>query len=741
MLNLLNDMFICVSSELFRFKGGSGGNSLCVRHLDEQGGHCEMASDSCDESFQHVFSTDGTHSGELRRLAEIENEELETMHAESLVQEAEIAAEMDDSQHPVENLFGTEQSVGISFADDSDERLSQPSSSTQGRPHVGAIEGYSAENAFGFARIGLQPEGIKQFWETGFWHDFLDPNRDFLSSFDNNFKRPIDPIHELPEEQSFQLERKPKVIKVAATFMDHVRDTSILNWREQRDAEWQVAIYRWHSMLGTWKSDVKIVDQIFTLDGFQAQAQVLVDIFFNRAPSTILKRCRSMSRMTNYFVDRGRKFPCGEPHVYEFMCVERDGGAPPSRLKGYLEAMTFCRHVLGVSEFEEATVSRRCQGVAAMDVHHKVCQAEPLTVKQLEVLHHVLFHNDELWNRVFAGMLLFCAYARARWSDAQHGEKLIEDMDKSGTCAYLEVATGVHKTAKALQLRHMYLPLVAPCIGVVDGNWGHEWCRCRKQLGIDSLSDFPLMPAPNAEQEPTVRPLSSSEAGSWMRDLLQIDPMNKQVKITSHSLKATCLSFAAKRGCTFEDRLILGYHTHSLKMALVYSRDGASRPLRVLESILKEIRLGAFCPNDTRSGRLRNLQGLGTEVFAVNTADSLGSFEAVSPVNSESVREEQQVAPADVEEHVPSDHATTGSETESAVETTVRARISFKDIEAPEGTVLHQHVKWKTLHLMKLENRVVFLCGRKTGSTYRIAEKRHAFDTPKCRQCFRAKLD
>ena len=60
----------------------------------------------------------------------------------------------------------------------------------------------------------------------------------------------------------------------------------------------------------------------------------------------------------------------------------------------------------------------------------------------------------------------------------------------------------------------------------------------------------------------------------------------------------TCLSFAAKRGCSFEDRLSLGYHTHSLKMALVYSRDGASRPLRVLESVLKEIRLKAFDPNE-----------------------------------------------------------------------------------------------------------------------------------------------
>ena len=88
-----------------------------------------------------------------------------------------------------------------------------------------------------------------------------------------------------------------------------------------------------------------------------------------------------------------------------------------------------------------------------------------------------------------------------------------------------------------------------------------------------------------------------------------------------------------------------------------------------------------------------------------------------------------------------SDHATTGSDTESDVDTTVRPKVSFKDIQAPDGTVLHQHAKFKTLHLMKTENRVVFLCGRKTNSMYKIAGERHAFDTPKCRQCFRAKLD
>ena len=244
------------------------------------------------------------------------------------------------------------------------------------------------------------------------------------------------------------------------------------------------------------------------------------------------------------------------------------------------------------------------------------------------------------------------------------------------------------------------------------------------------------MPAPNSAQEPTERPLSSTEAGSWMRALLKVDCTNKTVRYSSHSLKATCLSYAAKRGLSFEDRLSFGYHTQSLKMALMYSRDGASRPLRVLDGLLKEIRNRHFNPNDTRSGRLSEV---GADVSQVS--DSIGSFEAVSPVEAcEPGDVKPDANPSDDVDTV-SDHATTGSDTDSDEETVVRPKVSYRDIEAPSGTYLHQHVKLKTLHLMKTDNRVVFLCGRRTGNMYRVAESRHPFDTPKCGQCFRAKLD
>ena len=112
------------------------------------------------------------------------------------------------------------------------------------------------------------------------------------------------------------------------------------------------------------------------------------------------------------------------------------------------------------------------------------------------------------------------------------------------------------------------------------------------------------MPAPDSMLEPTRRPLSTQEAKLWMHELLG-NLVSKASKITSHSCKCTCLFFLAKRGASFEDRLVLGYHANSMKMTLVYSRDSAARPLALLAHVLNKIKQGTFDPDCTRSGRLK----------------------------------------------------------------------------------------------------------------------------------------
>ena len=60
-------------------------------------------------------------------------------------------------------------------------------------------------------------------------------------------------------------------------------------------------------------------------------------------------------------------------------------------------------------------------------------------------------------------------------------------------------------------------------------------------------------------------------------------------KLTSHSLKATLLQLSMlRRGINDQDRMVVGHHVSRVKMTLTYSRDAASRPLRVFEKLMGE---------------------------------------------------------------------------------------------------------------------------------------------------------
>ena len=199
---------------------------------------------------------------------------------------------------------------------------------------------------------------------------------------------------------------------------------------------------------------------------------------------------------------------------FRYMNVTLNNNAPPSRLKGVFEALVFARHVLGVVEFQHLIDSRRCLGACGNDPFHIIKQASPLTVKQLCRLHTVLESGEEDWDRLFAGMALYGTYARSRWADAQHAEEIIYDFSADGSMAYIETSVAVHKTARAMNLRHQFLPLVAPATGVTAANWGKQWKSVRDKFNL-MLEVHPLMPAPDDQYRPTIRPLGSDEAGRW----------------------------------------------------------------------------------------------------------------------------------------------------------------------------------------------------------------------------------
>ena len=118
------------------------------------------------------------------------------------------------------------------------------------------------------------------------------------------------------------------------------------------------------------------------------------------------------------------------------------------------------------------------------------------------------------------------------------------------------------------------------------------------------------------------KPLDSSDATKWLQELLLRGNFQKaQVcKVTSHGLKATALSWAAKWGLGREQRQILGYHiVEGASSALHYSRDEQSAPLRALEQVYESTRDGGFSPDATRSGYFRKKRG----TVAASVADPM----------------------------------------------------------------------------------------------------------------------
>ena len=491
-------------------------------------------------------------------------------------------------------------------------------------------------------------------------------------------------------------------------YLSVVSQSADVPWEEQRSIDFTRAVKLWLHTIMRWDSNCEVRQVLLEEATTEGQISLLEDFFRGRAPSTLMER------------------------------DERSKGAPASRLKAYHEAFVFSRFVLGVSGLERAISSRRCLGAAKSDVPRDRKQAAPLTVEQLKILHaKVQNQGEDVWNRLFAGAVLCVVYARSRWGDAQHACRCALDFDSSGAVAFLEISVANHKSMHAAQHRFQFLPMVSIAVGVVPTEWVSVWLQVRDQLWIREPPLHCLMPAPDQEGGPLARPLTSTEAGKWVRRLLGCDSTPESPsRVTSHSFKATLLSMAAKRGYPLEDRLQMGYHSVPGRMALVYSRDGAARSLRLLESMLDEIRKGFFFPDCTRSGRLHGpakefLNGWPSEGAAADSAHPLGEpalapqGDAKSEVGTDLCLEPIPVLTSDAEEEAESSrraedsgHVTTDSSDSdsSALEVPQVRRLTVPT--APPGFRFLQHRKTRMLHLIKDGNERVLECGRMVGPTH-----------------------
>ena len=500
------------------------------------------------------------------------------------------------------------------------ERLSQYEPSiAAGRSDVGIdisnFSGFNFQNTLRDATLSNNPTLPDLPWETPMWRCIFDESYDPLESVNPTrlLTGPTLPV--LPRDgdelrDSFVANKRTvraldEKIPIFSLAVGHRRDVS---WEEKREADFQRSLMKWTSIVLAWPIDWPICQAFNESETVVQVCEQHGHYFVGKAPATLIKRANSMI----FIMEQGHKlgyiFPYTESDLYSLLKVLKSTGQSASRLKGVMEALTFCRYVFNIDPLHPLTISKRCYGAISSGPVNRAKQAAPLSVRDLVHLHEVLETSDDVWDRVMSGSSLFCVYARARWSDFVHCGNLTLDKLDDGTIAYVDADVEIHKTMFAAARRFRFLNLTAPGLGVHGTNWVSHWIAALEQLGIDpfNVEGGCIIPAPDSEGRPLKRALESDEAGCWLRLLLGEKHSRSESTraISSHSLKATMLSFAAKRGYSHPDRLSLGHHVHPYKMADVYARDAAARDLRLLDALIMEVRDGSFKPDESRAGRL-----------------------------------------------------------------------------------------------------------------------------------------
>ena len=393
-------------------------------------------------------------------------------------------------------------------------------------------------------------------------------------------------------------------------FVRAIADSDDLAFLEKRAALRDSAISKLAIVVRHCK--LECVDHTFDASdpsGLDNLRETLDAVLGVRSPHTVTKRADSL---LSYFRWHSKSFPnaplsFSEEVVWGYFKSLRDSGAPPTKMSSCMSAFRFAKHILGLSGLDDTVRSRRLCGIAEISLSGKrlLRQAKVLTVEQVLKLHKLLIDSSLcVMDRVLVAYLLFALYARCRHSDLLHVEGLQFDCDETG--GFAECKTSQHKTGRTAIMKSMLMPLLAPAKGVDGSVWALQVQSLFVAVGLDNPNGNPLVPAPSASGESFLRRgLKSNEVTKLLRLFLGLEVSNAQSDgevVTSHSLKATALSWASKYGLTPESRSLLGRHATSLQGTYsLYSRDLLVAPTRDLQTVIDSIAEGRFCPDAPRS--------------------------------------------------------------------------------------------------------------------------------------------
>ena len=457
-------------------------------------------------------------------------------------------------------------------------------------------------------------------------------------------------------------------------------------------------------------------------------------VFGNRSHGTLLRRGSSILQFTKWYRSRYFAlcpFPVSRDLVEEYLQAMMKDGKPASYLRGFVEALNFCKHVVGITvSFEtEDLISAKIRRLIEVSdaMRPEKNQARVLTVREVEHLEFYL--SDErlgLFDRFASGCMLFCLYSRSRWSDIRKIYNFIADVDEreGKISGYLECKTRSHKTSRLVAKGGLAMPLVAPIWGVTSPPWGLAFLKVAQLVNrpVENIDQEPLLTAPNLSGGWSGRAVTTKEAGKWIRNLLK--SLEGGVEFTTiHTLKATPLSWCAKWGLEPDVRAILGHHSTGKTSAECYARDSLAKPLRDFELVLQQVRTKAFSPDSTRSGMMSS--AIVPDPKCSFTVDPTPGPEAseVSPNSGDSSSDSQ--SSDDSSDHEP--------EAEQQNDPIAAPRAWDPDV------VMYRNIRTQVVHVSAVGGSEVFSCGVRITPDFEQVDESPFLDFRKCKRCAASK--
>jgi hypothetical protein len=564
-------------------------------------------------------------------------------------------------------------------------------------------------------------------WERGFAASVLSNNSSSSSSM---FLRvPLPVVSSIHNQQVSKPEPKAPSIISEHSWQVVARRLANLPWRETEEKSRAFALARWRMIIQTDANSFGIGKQmlsdIMNLCTDEQLTSSIDDIFSMKATRTLLKRSSDLFKYISWCRQlRKAPFPLSESQTYQYIrekCMRFASSASSFR-----ESISFAHGMLQLVGAEDVLNSVRIKGLCSKTKATKrpLQQAKVLTVRQVKHLESIVLSNADIQDRVMAGYCLVCLNSRARWNDIQFPTRLSEDRDGLGQGFY-QIDVRIVKTSSTAEKKAMLLPVTGIIDGLEHSNWFDKWVNDRTSAGLPNINcESPLMPGVLVNGKWDKAPLSTSQASKWIRELLKPCTTHEHdlLKTSSHSLKATTLSWAAKYGLSIEDRKLLGYHVlDSANSTLHYSRDALSGPLRRMQEIYTSIRNGTFDPDATRSGyfSMPKLSVLDQSKASRASESSSSSSSSTSDSSDEVLSDEERVA-------------VTNQKILNLPDTHKRRKLS---VVKPDE-VLYIHKRWRTLHIAPDEHSIKLTCGRIVANGYILIDKDQSFPYVKCKDCF-----